>query len=508
MTAYGIRNTYCSTDGRTRPVRCAREYAMTELSEVKRVLVVGLGISGRAAASRLLRMGKEVVVNDISKGKAVEEAAAELSSEGAGIALGHHDYMLLEGVDLVVVSPGVRSRMPLLREAESRGITVWSEIELAWRFVRGPVIAVTGTNGKTTTVRMIESIFEHAGRPARAAGNIGYPLIQVVGEAGDSQPLVVEVSSFQLAYIENFRPGVAVLLNIAEDHFDWHEHMREYVEAKSRIWMNQEKGDLVVCNLDDTLCRQAARGAPSRMAYFSRRPDPEAATFLDNGVMLSRVGPGFDEHKEAVEVMRSEKLPLPGWHNLENAMAAASVGLSFGVTPETIKEALEDFRGLPHRIQFVAEVGGLRFYNDSKATNPHAAMRALSAFDDPLVLILGGRNKGLSFDELAAELEKRRSGGGIRAVYVIGEAAAEIDRAFHRVSPRMEARIRPGLEEVLGELRREAEAGDVVLFSPACASFDRYGDYKERGKHFQTLVEDYRRRMNGLEGTGGQKGQP
>jgi UDP-N-acetylmuramoylalanine--D-glutamate ligase len=476
----------------------AEECGMDALQGVENVLVVGLGVSGRSAADFLLRLGKRVAVNDICDGGPVEEAAAELSRKGAEVALGHHDPSLLDGADLVVVSPGVKSRIPLLREAESRRIPIWSEVELAWRYARGPVIAVTGTNGKTTTVRMIEWIFKQASRPARSAGNIGQPFTQVVEEAAEGQALVVEVSSFQLTYIEGFRPTVSVLLNIAEDHFDWHENLEEYMEAKSRLWLNQREGDMLVCNMDDPLCRKLSRKAPVRVAYFSRRPDRAAYTYLSEGWLVSRVSPGVSERGESRRIMRADELPLPGWHNMDNAMAAASAALYFGISPQEVGSALRRFPGLPHRIQFVAEVGGVRFYNDSKATNPHAALRALNAFDAPLVLILGGRNKGLSFEELAAALGEKGQSGGIRAIYLIGEAAEELEEALGRHAPHLAARVLPGLEEVFVELASVVREGDVVLFSPACASFDRYGNYKERGIHFQEMVENYRRERSGL----------
>jgi UDP-N-acetylmuramoylalanine--D-glutamate ligase len=471
--------------------RGTKERGMAELEGIKRALVVGLGISGRAAAEKLLREGKQVTVNDISTAELVEHEAGELSAKGARVVLGHHHFDLLDGSDLVVVSPGVRSRLPLLVEAESRGIPVWSEIELAWRFVRGPVVAVTGTNGKTTTVRMIEWIFKSAGRPALAAGNIGYPFVQAVEEAEEGELLVVEVSSFQLVYINEFHPKVAVLLNIAEDHFDWHEHLQEYIEAKGRIWMNQGQGDLVICNLDDPLCLQAVKKAPSRVAYFSCRPDAVANIHMSGGGMVYHpaIGPVVDD--EPVEIITADRFPLPGEHNLENAMAAAGAALFLGVEPETVGKALQSFHGLPHRIQFVAEIGGVRFYNDSKATNPHATIRALGAFNNPQAIILGGRNKGLGFQELAKALEERSRGGGIRAIYLIGEAAGEIEEIFKLVSPDLDARRLQGLEEVFQELPSIVEAGDVVLFSPACASFDRYTNYRERGKHFIKIVEDY-----------------
>lgn len=463
---------------------------MTALQDIERALVIGLGASGRAAAGMLLRAGKRVTVNDISTSETIERAAVELEREGAGTALGHHDPTLLEGVDLVVVSPGVRSRLPLLQEAERRGVPVWSEIELAFREARGPVVAVTGTNGKTTTVSMIEWILRRSGRGAVAAGNIGHPLTKAVEEAQEGDILVVEASSFQLVFIHEFRPRVAVLLNIAADHFDWHEDMSEYIGAKMRMWMNQREDDLVVCSLDDPLCVEAVSGAPARVCFFSRRQGAKADVFLSGGRMMGRAGrQGRDA--PVTEIMRAGDLSLPGGHNLENAMAAAAAALALGVGPQEVGEAIGDFEGLSFRLQFAAETGGVRFYNDSKATNPHAAMRAVSAFDRPLVVILGGRNKGLGFEELAAALEERRAAGGIRAVYLIGEAAEEIGQALASASPGLEGRVAPGLEEVFLELPEIVEAGDVVLFSPACASFDRYEDYRDRGRHFQEMVERY-----------------
>jgi len=460
------------------------------LQEVESVLVVGLGISGIAAAGKLLREGRRVTVNDISEAEPVRKAAAELSAQGAQAVLGYQEPSLLEGVDLVVVSPGVPSRLPLLREAEARKVPVWSEVELAWRYARGPVIAVTGTNGKTTTVSMIEWIFERAGRPAVAAGNIGHPFIKAVEEAAPGDVLVVEVSSFQLTFIRTFRPAVAVLLNIAEDHFDWHADMEEYVKAKSRIWMNQGEGDVVVCNLDDPLCAREAAEAPSRVLYFSRRSDPLAALALSGGRMVYRLAPGPDSALEPRLIMRGEDLALPGEHNLENAMAAAGAAISLGIDPGTVGEALASFRGLSHRLQLVDEIDGVSFYNDSKATNPHAALGALGAFSGPLVVILGGRNKGLGFAALADALRER---GGIRAVYLIGEAAQEILEALQGEEKTLNVRLLPGLEEVFADLPHTVEKGDVVLFSPACASFDRYDDYKHRGKHYQAMVEEYRK---------------
>ncbi len=457
------------------------------------VLVIGLGVSGRAAADKLLREGIKVRINDLSDSEEMRLAARSFAERGAEVVLGHHREEVLRGVELVVVSPGVRSRLPLLREAEARGIPVWSEIELAWRYARGPVVAVTGTNGKTTTVSMIEAILEKAGMRARAVGNIGFPMVTAVEEMGPGDPLVVEVSSFQLFYIRDFRPRVAVLLNVSEDHFDWHRDLGEYLEAKSRIWMNQGPGDQAVINLDDPLCVKAVSTAPAGKCFFSRRGAGEACVFREGDAIRFR----DPEGGRTVEIMRVEELVLRGEHNLENALAASAASLLMGVPPEAVREALREYRGLPHRLQWVGERGGVSFYDDSKATNPHAALRALSAFPGPMLLILGGRNKGLPFRELAAEIARRNERGGVRMVYLIGEAAEEIEVALEEEGPAVPRKILPGLEEVFEDLPRSARGGDVVVFSPACASFDRYRDYRERGDHFQRLVKEYMEKRDG-----------
>ncbi len=463
-------------------------------------LVVGLGISGRAAAEKLLREGVRVTVNDISHKGEVLEAALALREMGAQCELGHHHPALLTGIDLVVVSPGVPGGTELLREARRRGIPVWSEVELAWRFVRGPVIAVTGTNGKTTTTRMVEWICRHAGIRARAAGNIGHPFVQAAEEAEEGELLVVEVSSFQLAHTQTFRPHVSVLLNVAEDHFDWHADMGEYVAAKSRIWANQRREDLVVCNLDDPACVEASRSAQARVAYFSRLREEGADVFVRDGVMLARRGRiTAVAGDELVEIMRADCLPLPGGHNLENAMAAAAAAMGLGVGAAMAGEALRTFKGLSHRLELVADTGEVRFYDDSKATNPHAAMRALEAFRGPLVVIMGGRNKGLDFAEMAGALRARARRGEVKAVFLIGEAAGEIASALQGEEMPVEVMVMGGLEDVFGRLGAVLESGDTVLFTPACASFDRYANYRERGRHFQELARRFTAEVRGHE---------
>lgn len=465
----------------------------TATAGVERVLVVGLGVSGQATAEMLLREGKKVRLNDLADSGEMRALAERFTARGAEVVLGHHREEVLDGVDLVVVSPGVRSRLPLLREAEARGIPVWGEIELAWRYTRGPVVAVTGTNGKTTTVSMIEAALRTAGMRAVAVGNIGYPMITAVEEAGPGDPLVVEVSSFQLTYTHTLRPRVAVLLNVAEDHFDWHLDLEEYLEAKGRIWMNQGPGDQAVINLDDPLCVRASRTAPAGKLFFSRRRTEGAGAWVEKGAIRVLL-PG---EARPVEVMEVGELGLPGEHNLENALAASSAAMLLGAPPEAVRKALREYRGLPHRLQRVGERDGVTFFDDSKATNPHATLRALSAFSGPVLLILGGRNKGLPFRELAAELAGRNARGGVRMVYLVGEAAEEIEAALKEQAPEVPREVLPGLEEVFADLPQRARPGDAVVFSPACASFDRYRDYRERGEHFRRLAEEYLGRPDG-----------
>jgi UDP-N-acetylmuramoylalanine--D-glutamate ligase len=453
------------------------------------VLVLGLGSSGRASAEKLHALGAGVLVNDAGDNPALREAAGELERMGVSCLLGAHPPEVLQNRDLVVVSPGIPGRHPLLNMARERGIPVWSEIELAWRLIDLPVIAITGTNGKTTTVHMVEAVLRKGGLRVKVAGNIGYPLTRAVDEQAGYDWLLTEVSSFQLFYIVDFAPRIAVILNITDDHFDWHRDFEEYLRSKALIWKNQEADDWLVCNLDDPGSVRSAEGAPSRLLYYSKVPDPRSAVYVDAGVVKSRFGLRGREVPEEVGVMRADEIPLPGKHNLENALAAVSVGLLLGVTPKGIREALVGFQGLPHRLQLVAEVGGVKFYDDSKATNPDAALKAVETFDNPLVLILGGRNKGLSFDLLARTIASRWELGMVRGVVLMGEAAAELAESLGACTGGMKIYEVKDMGEAVGTAREIAHAGDVVLLTPACASFDQYGSYAERGDHFQELVK-------------------
>lgn len=452
--------------------------------QFKHVLVVGLGVSGSESALRLLQLGIPVTVTDRGDGAALRARASQLLESGAVVRLNDRSPTIPEYCDLLVVSPGVPKRAPLLTASREMGIPIWSEIELAWHFVKGPLVAVTGTNGKTTTVTLIAEILNAAGRPAVAAGNIGTPLVKAAEEAAPGVALVAEVSSFQLEHIVDFRPVVSVLLNITDDHYDWHPDMADYERAKARVYLNQSEGDHFVCNMDDPACVALAADASCRVDFYSKSDDPRAATFVSQDRLVSRLGRGGSQ----IDLGGVADLRLRGAHNLENSMAAASVALLLDVSPEFIQKTLSEFEGLEHRIEAVKVYRDVSFFNDSKATNPDAALRAVESFDQPIVVIMGGRNKGLDFCALGEALQTRADVGGLRGCVLMGEAASEMSHDFTEHGYDFPCVQVEDMEQAVDEALRLARPGDAVLLSPACASFDAYGSYAERGRHFKRIV--------------------
>ena len=407
--------------------------------------MLGLARSGEAAALALARRSVRVVGVDRNEGL----DAGRLREAGVEVVLGAEDPALLDDVDLLVKSPGVPSEAPLAAAARSRGLTVWSEVELGSRLLANPVLGVTGTNGKTTTSELLGSIFRAAGRPVAVAGNVGRPLTGLDGSLADDAWIVCELSSFQLEDIESFRPQVAVLLNLTPDHLDRHGDLDAYRAAKLRIFENQGPDDVAV----------VPRG-------FGDVP-----------------GSG-----RRVEFAADDPLPaepqIPGTHNRENAAAAAAAARAAGIDDAAIAEGLRTFAGVPHRLELIREVDGVRWVNDSKATNPEAAERALGAYPPGLRVILGGSLKGSSFTELARRAQK----SGVARAYLIGEAADEIAEALAAAGVRFQNSR--DLETAVADARAEAETGDVVLLSPACASYDQFRDFEERGERFRELVEE------------------
>lgn len=441
-----------------------------------KILVIGLGRSGTAAARKLKQLRKEVKAIDVNITPEMVSVAKEMEKEGIEVKLGKHQPSDLENQELVIVSPGVSPGAPILAEARGRKIPIWSEIELAYRLTARPIIGVTGTNGKTTTTVLIGEIFEQASRPNVIAGNIGLPLVEGVDKASSNAILVTELSSFQLENIVEFRPHVGVLLNVAEDHLDWHPNFKEYQQAKKRLFLNQEKSDFAVINYDDPIVRNLAKATAAQTILCSKKP-LQKGVFLKGGQIIVRLG------SKEERVCSNDELKIKGEHNLDNAMAAAAACLVTGVKIEAIRKALISFKGLEHRLEHVATINGVDYFNDSKATNPDATVKALMAFKRPLVLLLGGRNKGNSFTPVEKATSRKA-----RSIVVFGEAGDEIKLVFNGKS--VEVIQVFSVEEAVKAAAQKAQAGDVVLFSPACASFDAFSSYKERGKVFKAAVRD------------------
>jgi len=420
-------------------------------------VVVGLGVTGRAVTTHLVGAGWRVVVVEDSATAATADEVAAL-----GATLG--TLAAVAGADLVVPSPGVAPAHPVYAAARAAGVAVVSEVEVAWSAAPGKrYVAVTGTNGKTTVTTLVAAMLAAGGTRVVAAGNIGLPLVTAV--AGEADVVVAEVSSFQLRYTGRFRPDVAVWLNFAADHLDWHRSLDDYAAAKARVWANQGPTDVVVVNAGDAVVMAAAAAAPGRVVTFG----PQGA---DWSVTAGRLrGPAGD-------VLAVADLPRAMPHDLENVLAAMAAATAAGATPEACAAGATRTEGLPHRVQLVGESGGVRYYDDSKATTPASVQAALRGFDS-VVLIAGGRNKGLDLRPLAGE------GARLRAVVAIGEAAHDVEAALAGVAP---VTVATSMPEAVRLAAAAARPGDAVLLSPACASFDWYRSYAERGDDFARLV--------------------
>ena len=457
------------------------------------VLVVGLGVTGEAVARRLAVDGPVTVVDDDPASGRFAERAAGLEALGVRVvgAPGAGALAdLVAAADLVVPSPGVPEAHPVYGLAERAGVPLRSEIELAGAAAAGrglPLVAVTGTNGKTTVTTLIAEMLAAGGRRSAAAGNIGRPLIDAVHD--DVDVVVAEVSSFQLRFTETFRPRVAVLLNVAEDHLDWHPTFEDYVAAKARIFANQSGDDLLVFNADDAAVAGVAAAAPARSVAFALGVAGEARAENPRLRWVNRSGGGAGRGAWQLEggtlqrpdgsvLMAAADLRRSGPHDIANALAAAAAAAELGISDDALRQVLTTFAGLPHRVTPVGQSGGVTFVDDSKATNPHAALAALAGFDS-VVLVAGGRNKGLDLGVL------RREASRIRAVVAIGEAAGEVEAAFAGLRP---VRLAASMGEAVRVGAELAEPGDTVLLSPACASFDWYASYAARGDDFAREV--------------------
>ena len=446
----------------------------------KNVTVVGAARSGVAVARLLHAHGAKVFVTDT--GPIQPAFLAALNEEGIAFEAGGHSDRAADA-HFFVTSPGVPSSAPLLQQAPGAGLSVYSEIEVASWFCRAPVLAVTGTNGKTTTVSLLGHVFRQAGMKTFVGGNIGYPFSNFAATTRPRDLVVLEVSSFQLDHISAFRPWIAVILNIAADHMDrYGDDFDAYARSKFRLGENQGANDWFVCNRDDREVRErtsafrSSRTNGPALLEYSRMGEVEAGAFVRGEEIVLRI---TDEET----LMRSEELILSGPHNLHNALAASVAARVTGLPPAVVREGLRTFMGVPHRMELVRETGGVRYVNDSKATNVHAVQYALESVDDPVVLIAGGRDKGNDYGPIKPLVKQK-----VRAVIAVGESAGKV--AEELGSEAGCAIVAGSFEDAVHQASIAAETGDVVLLSPACASFDMFRSYEERGDTFRNLVND------------------
>lgn len=445
----------------------------------KKALVIGLGRSGRAAIRALKRLGAEVVGNDRKSREELGEIVDRLEEEGIKLFLGSHPIDLLDGIDIVVTSPGIPSDNPILVEAQRRGITVWGEVELAYRISRAPFIGITGTKGKSTTATLVGRILER-GRFGRVvtAGNIGTALCQEVPDLKEDDIVVAEMSSFQLERIERFRPLVAVMLNIHRDHMDRHRDMRGYISAKIRIFENQTEDDFAVLNADDPILTSIARTVKSKRIPFSIRGRVSGGVYLDGDWLVSEM------EGEKRRLIERSRIRLMGRHNLSNIAAALAVGLIMGVEADEIAEVVSEFRGIEHALEVVASIDGVTYINDTKATNVAATKAALEALPGDVVLIMGGVDKGNDYRELKEPVREK-----VRHLVLLGVDVGKIEDAFRGICPMHRAR---DMREAVYLASSLASPGGYVLLSPANASFDLFRDYRERGERFREAVNAIR----------------
>ncbi|MBN1938680.1 MAG: UDP-N-acetylmuramoyl-L-alanine--D-glutamate ligase [Candidatus Aminicenantes bacterium] len=446
----------------------------------RNALVVGLARTGEATADFLLRRGARVTITETKSLEDLGPKAAFWLRRGAALETGGHRRETFLSADLIIPSPGV-PRRPEFAAAMERGIPVLSEIELAVRFLKGAIVGITGTNGKSTTTTLLHRILKDAGRNAFLAGNIGTPLISFVDRSRDDHIYATEISSFQLEYIREFRVSLALILNLSGNHLDWHGSMDEYAEAKKKLILGQKPGDAAVLNREDTRVWPWGKTAASTIYGFSgKRAVARGAFFRDGWVVVKEGG-------EEKRILPAAEIKLPGPHNLENVLAAAAAARILGVAPSRIRGTVRAFRGLEHRLEPVASVRGVRFVNDSKATTVDAALKALASFSRPVVLILGGKDKGSDFRTLRKAVRS-----GVKSVVLVGADREKIRAALKGAVPLRDA---GSYAEVVRTAFEAAAPGDVVLLAPACTSWDMFRDFEERGRVFKREV---RRLASGL----------
>jgi len=450
------------------------------------VVILGMAKSGQAVAKVFHDFGALVTVNDAKQREECAEAD-ELEALGVRVVCGGHPGELLHpGVKLIVKNPGIPYTIPIVEKAAELGIEIVTEVEVAWHICPGPIIGVTGSNGKTTTATWVGTMLEKAGMNPIVAGNIGRPLCDAAGENTPDQWLVVELSSFQLKGTQQFRPRIACLLNVYETHLDYHGDMDDYVESKLRLFANQTADDVAVLNVDDEVCRSLIGQIAAHVLPFS------TSQLLDYGFFVCEQRIVYrDRNGNAVDIAAVGEIGIPGKHNIENALAATAIAITAGVPVQAIAEMITAFRGVEHRQEFVRELDGVLFYNDSKATNPSATVKALDAFDAPIIWIGGGLDRGMDYIELQPWFEKK-----VETAVLIGETKNKLQQVAEKAGLQSvvivdtASNAADALDQAVRYAFAAAKSGDVILFSPACASWDMFTSFEERGSMFKASVHN------------------
>lgn len=450
--------------------------------EGKNILVVGMGKSGKAAAQVLNSMGAVVAIQDNKTEDDIDpQLLMFLKNNGIKCYLGNKPDDMT-GFDMIVLSPGVSPNLPFIKEAEQAGAEITGELEIAYRVGKGKYIAITGTNGKTTTTTLVGDIYKSAVDSSFVVGNIGVAVISKAMEAKDNTWLITEASSFQLETIKTFRPEVSAILNLTPDHLDRHGSMENYGQAKAKVFMNQTEDQYCVLNYDDKVCYALGENAKAKIVPFSRLEELEFGAFVKDGKIVIR-----NENGDLVEFCGVDELKIPGSHNLENALAACAIAYFGGIEPTIIAKVLREFSGVEHRIELCDEIDGVRFINDSKGTNPDAAIKAIEAMKENIILIAGGYDKGSTYEEFVAAFP-----GRVKELVLLGVTAPKIKETAEAAGF-TNITMCKDMDECVRQSYKLAKPGDVVLLSPACASWDMYSSYEQRGKDFKACVEKLER---------------
>lgn len=445
----------------------------------KKVLVIGAGISGFAAARVAKKFGAEVFLSDSKSEEEIKFDFSELRGLGINLIFGKQEESLLEGTDLIILSPAVPKKIPVVQAALKKNISVISEVELAFNLAKSPIFAVTGTNGKTTTVTLLGLLLETAYKKVGVGGNIGVALSEVALEVGEGGAIAAEISSYQMEVTKNFRPHVSAILNITPDHLKRHGTMEIYQAMKEKIFAQETEKDFLVLNYDDELVREIKNRARCKVFYFSRKVELDEGAFIKNNSLVIKFG------GKIFELCTIDELGIKGGHNVENALAASMISFLAGAEPKKISEVLKKFQGVEHRIEFVREIDGVKYFNDSKATNTDSAIKALETFDGNIILIAGGDDKLTDLTDFLKLVNER-----VNNLILVGAAAERFKKSAIENNFDEKKIFEAGysMEKAVELAKKISHAGQIVLLSPACASFDMYDNFEERGKDFKRIV--------------------